>query len=164
MNLKTRIKILKTVLLVCAILFGLTLWWTRSDDFQSLSAYSLSPNAIYYRFMHLSMFAFFLLNAHYKKYATEYILALLVGFILAFDMYHDTDMHNISTVGLVLLACFTLLFNAKDSLKIGIALALSISSVVVFCIGYFTSFHHLFAEIIVMACLSTGKLIEIHNE
>ncbi len=158
-------KLLKTILLVFAILAAFSVWWTREVDLQSLSAYATAINVAFYRTMHLCMFAFFILNAQgFKKYVTEYVIALGIAFIFIFDMYDFPLLHNIATAFTVILACFTLLVNTEPGLKERIAIPLVIGAVFSFCIGYFTSFHHLFAEIITMSLISTGKLIEIHNK
>ena len=158
-------KTLKTILLSITFISALLLWITRESYLPSLSAFALSDNASWYRLMHLSMTWFFLINAmDFKKYATEFILALGIGLILIFDMYHHPLIHNLATAFTIALACFTLIVNAKSSLKENIAIGLVAIAVIIFLIGYLTNFHLLLAEIIVMALISTGKLIEIHHK
>jgi len=158
-------KLLKTIMLSITFLSAVMLWLTRDEYLGSLSAFALSDNALYYRLMHLSMTWFFLINAiEFKKYATEFILALGVGLILIFDMYQFPVIHNISTAMVILLACFTLIVNAKSTLKKWVAVLLVIGAIGSFVIGYFTNFHLLLAEIITIVFIAVGKLIEIHNK
>jgi len=158
-------KLLKTILLSVTFLSSILLWITRDEYLPSLSAFALSDNAVWYRIMHLSASWFFLINAiEFKKYATEYILALGMGLILAFDMYHHTTIHNVVTVFTLVLASFTLLVNAETTFKKGIALIFVIGALGSFALGYFwTGFHFLMAEIIAMTFLSSGKLTEIYS-
>ena len=159
-------KLLKTLLLSISFISAGLLWFTREEWMPSLSAFALSKNAVFYRFMHLSLSWFFLINAiEFKKYATEFVLALLVGCILAFDMYHHQVLHNTATALTISLVSFTLLVNAKDSLNRGFALLCVVGAILSFVLGYFwDSFHLLFAEVLCMAFLSAGKLKEIYNE
>jgi hypothetical protein len=157
-------KLLKTILLLLSILFSALIWVTRGEDLTSLSAYATADNNVFYNLMHLTASWFFLLNARVKKYATEYLLALGMGLILAFDMYKHTSLHNIVTVVTILLACFTLLWNRETSLDKKVGIAVVISAVSVFVIGYFTDYiSFLLAEILVMVLLSSAKLKEIHG-
>ena len=158
-------KLLKTLLLSVTFTSAFLLWLTRSEWMPSLSSFALSDNVVFYRFMHLSMSWFFLVNAiEFKKYATEFVLALLVGCILAFDMYHHYTLHLIFTAGTILLGCFTLLFNVNKGLNSAFALICVLGAVGSFTTGYFIdSFHFLLAEVICMAFLAAGKLKEIYN-
>jgi hypothetical protein len=158
-------KLLKTILLSVTFLSAFLLWLTRSEWMPSLSSFALSENVVFYRFMHLSMSWFFLINAlEFKKYATEFVLALLVGCILAFDMYHHHTLHLIFTAATVLLCCFTLLFNVNKGLNSTFAMICVVGAVGTFAVGYFVeAFHFLLAEVICMAFLSAGKLKEIHK-
>ena len=158
-------KLLKTILLSITFLSAGLLWLTRDQYLPSLSAFALSPNAMFYRTMHISAAFFFLINAiDFKKYATEFVCAAGMALILIFDMYNTPTLHNVFTVATLLLVCFTLLVNVKKTyLNKTIAISLVAASIVIFAIGYFTNFHLFFAEVIAMAFLSTGKLIETHN-
>ena len=156
-------KRLKTTLLSLSFVFAGLLWFTKDEYLPSLSAFALSSNAMYYRAMHLSVAFFFMINAiDFKKYATEFALAGGMGLILIFDMYNTPTLHNVITVSTILLACFTLVVNSiiekwRAWLLVG-------GAVGAFVIGYFTDFHFLLAEVMCMAFLATGKLLEIHKK
>lgn len=158
-------KILKTVLLSITFISAALLWFTKDQYMSSLSAFALSDNAMYYRAMHLSMIGFFIVNAiSLKKYVTEYAIALGLALVLMFDMYNSPVLHNVFTVGTLLLACVTLLINVrKNTLDRSLARLLVACAVGIFLIGYVTEFHFLLAEILAMLCIATGKLIEIHE-
>lgn len=156
-------KVLKTILLSITFLSAITLWLTRDQYMPSLSSFALSDNAMWYRMMHVSVVMFFTINAvEFKKYATEFALAGGMACILIFDMYRTPDLHTIITVGTLLLACVTLFVNSKIS-KV-VAGFLTLSAAGIFAFGYFTEFHFLLAEVLAMACISAGKLIEIHQD
>ena len=156
-------KLLKTILVAISFISAGLLWITREKYLPSLSAFALSPNAMFYRAMHISMMLFLMINAvDFKKYATEFALAGGMGLILIFDMYNTPTLHNVLTVSTVLLACVTLLVNSKINKKV--AWGLIIGAVGIFAYGYFTDFHFLLAEVLCMACLSAGKLVEIYSK
>ena len=157
-------KTLKTILLGVTFLSAGLLWWTRDEWLGSLSAFALSDNVLFYRSMHLSMFAFFLINSRFKKYATEYFLALGIGLILVFDMYHHPTIHFWATLLTILLACFTLIVNAESSLNKTFAGFMIGGALTSFACGYFIeSFHFLLAEVLCMGFIATGKLKEIYK-
>jgi uncharacterized membrane protein len=131
----------------------------------SLSAFALSENAMWYRLMHISTAFFFLINAiDFKKYATEFVLAGGIGLILVFDMYNSPLLHNWITALTLGLACLTLLINVrKNTLDKTLSRILVACAIGIFLVGYFTKLHFFFAEVIAMAILATGKLLEIHQ-
>lgn len=156
-------KTLKTILLISSFLFSGILWLTREEYLESLSAFALSKNALYYRAMHISTILFFMVNAiSYKKYATEFALAGGMSLILIFDMYNHNVLHSIFTISTVLLACLTLVINSKLNKRLSWILV--IGACTTFSIGYFTSMHFLLAEVITMAILASGKLLEIYKK
>lgn len=161
-------KTLKRILLIASPVFAALLWVTRSEYLDSLSAFALSDNLVFYNLMHVSMLSFFMLNAQdYYRFNKNFILELLVGFgfgmILSFDMYNNLILHDIFTVGTMLLAGFTLIRNS-NGFETHVMWALSSIAVVVFLLGFFIStIHHLLAEIIAISALSIGKLREINR-
>ena len=149
------IRILRTVLVCASIVSAILLWFTRSEWLNSLSAFALSDNVVYYRVMHLTAVLFFALGER-----KNLILAFGMASILAFDMYHFPTIHNIVTAFTLGYACFDLIRTNKGFERT-IMIFLSFSAVLFFCIGYFVdSFHHLLAEIIAMVCVMNGKLRE----
>ena len=158
-------KFLKTIALLITFASALALWLTRENYMESISAFALSKNALYYRTMHLSMVFFFLINAvDFKKYATEFVLAAGVAGILIFDMYNNPVLHNIFTVGTLVLACITLLINVKeDSLSRELAVLLVLCTLGIFAVGYYTDMHFFLAEVLAMGFVATGKLIEVYK-
>lgn len=158
-------KFLKTLLLLTTLISSILLWETKPQPLPSLSAFALEDNALYYRIMLLSASWFFLINAlEFKKYVTEYILALGMGLILVFDMYHFPITHNIIVGVTFLLACITLIINTHKQLNEALAMVIVILAILTFIVGYFEeSIHLLFAEVVAMTLISTGKLIEIHS-
>lgn len=158
-------KQLKTVLLTLSIAFGWMVYITRDPELNSLSAHAITANNVFYNLMHLCASWFFLLNARYKRYATEYILALGMGLILAFDMYKHTTFHNLFTLLTLLLASFTLLWNRKDTLDKWFGISCVAGATGVFALGYFTDIiYFLVAEIWAMTFIAVGKLKEIHGK
>lgn len=158
-------KLLKTLLLGITFVSALLLWFTRDQFMPSLSSFALSENAMYYRMMHISILYFFVINAvEFKKYATEFVIAGGIGCILIFDMYNTPLLHNVFTGATLALACITLLINVKTSaLDRSLAWLLVGCAVGIFLVGYFTKLHFFFAEVIAMACIAAGKLVEIHR-
>ena len=151
-------KIVSTILVSITIFCSIMVGVTAIEQLGSLSAYALADNVLWYRLMHLSVVMFFMLNIDKNKYN------LYIGFgmalILAFDMYHFQNVHNIITVATFTLAAYSLIevvkgFARSQMLFIGVA------AVLVFGVGYFSNFRHLTAEIIAMSVLMNGKLIEI---
>lgn len=154
-------KLLKTILLSITFISAALLWITRSEYMDSLSAFALSENARFYRLMHISAAFFFLVNAlDFKKYATEYALAGGMALILIFDMYNDPVLHYVFTVATLLTACVTLIINSH--LKKWLSYSITVAAVVVFLVGRTPLLHFLFAEVIAMALIASGKLTEIY--
>ena len=154
------IKNISIALVITSILSACILWFTRSEWQDSLSAFALSDNVMWYRLMHLSASWFLVLN--YKSSWHNLVIGFGMGLILIFDMYHFFIIHAIVTVATIVFTCYSLIINSKD-FEQHLMLFLSGVAVLIFGIGYFNStFHLLLAEIIAMLCLMTGKLREFY--
>jgi len=152
--------LISIALVITSILSACMLWFTRSEWQESLSAFALSDNVMWYRLMHLSASWFLILN--YKSSWHNLIIGFGMGLILIFDMYHYFTIHAIVTVATIVFTCYSLIINSKD-FEQHLMFFLSGVAVLVFGIGYFDStFHLLLAEIIAMLCLMTGKLREFY--
>jgi len=152
------IKLLRTVLSSVSIVSAVLVWLTRTRPLESLSAFALEDNAIYYRIMHISASLFFILGGRINR--MDYYLSFGMALILAFDMYHYPIIHNTVTGATLLLACLSLIYYSKGFER-SLMWFLSGVAVGVFTIGYFSpSLHLLLAEIIAMACIMCGKLRE----
>ena len=154
-------KVLSTILISLTILCSIMVGVTATEHLKSLSAYALADNVLWYRLMHITAIMFFMLNKNKNKY--NLFVGFGMGLILAFDMYHFHIIHNVVTVGTLLLAAFSLIEVARGLTKKQMIM-LSVAAVSVFCVGFFTNFRHLTAEIIAMAILMNGKLLEIYKD
>ena len=151
-------KAVSTILITLTILCSIMVSVTATEHLKSLSAYALSENVLWYRLMHLSAVMFFMLNTDKNKY--NLYIGFGMGLILAFDMYHFQTIHNLVTVGTLVLAAYSLVEVVKGLVRSQM-LFIGVAAVLVFCVGYFTNFRHLTAEIIAMAVLMNGKLLEV---
>jgi len=133
------------------------IWLTRTKPLESLSAFALEDNAIYYRIMHISASLFFILGGRINR--MDYYLSFGMALILAFDMYHFPVIHNTVTALTLLLACTSLVYYSKGFER-SLMIFLSGTAIGIFVIGYFFSLHLLAAEIIAMGCIMCGKLRE----
>lgn len=146
---------------VLTVIFAIMVSVTAKETLPSLSAYALSENVLWYRLMHLSAVIFFMLNIEKNKF--NLYAGLAMALVLAFDMYHFPVIHDIATVSALLIAGYSLIIAYTGFMK-SLMIFLSGVAVVIFCIGYFNStFHHLLAEIIAMAALMNGKILENIN-
>ena len=152
-------KTISTILISITILSSIMVSVSATEYLQSLSAYALSDNALWYRLMHLTAVMFFMLNTDKNKY--NLFIGFLMALILAFDMYHYETIHNVVTASALALAGFSLISVAKGFTRIQM-IFITACAVGVFCLGYFNNtVHHLLAEIIAMTCIMNGKLIEL---
>lgn len=150
-------KLISTILVSFSIVSAIMVSLTASEQLGSLSAYALADNVLWYRLMHLSAVMYFMLNIDKNRF--NLFIGIGMGLILAFDMYQFQTLHNIITASTLALAAYSLIkvvrgFERSQMIFLGVA------AVGVFCVGYFTNFRHLTAEIIAMATIMNGKLIE----
>lgn len=153
------IKTISTILISITIISAIMVSISATEQLNSLSAYALSDNVLWYRLMHLTAVMFFMLNIYKNKY--NLYIGFLMALILAFDMYHYPIIHDVVTASALALAGFSLISVAKGFTRIQM-MFISIVAIIIFCLGYFNNtVHHLLAEIIAMSAIMNGKLLEI---
>ena len=108
-----KMKILKTAILVCTLLFAATLWFTGDKPLESQSAFALEPNNHWYWLMHLSIFSTFILDAYTHRRFWSYLVSFMVIWIVAFDMYAYPILHNLVTGAMILMAIANIIYYAK---------------------------------------------------
>lgn len=150
-------KLLRTCLLIGSILSAIVLWITRTGYSPSLSSFANANNQIFYYLCLLSSSWFFILNGSKRDNNLDYWVGFGMGCILLTNMYIMPIAHNIAT-GLTLgLAIFNIIYETSKKERI-VNIFLGIGAIGIFCIGYFTSFNFLFAEVIAMACIAIGMI------
>lgn len=103
-------KIIRTLVLVAAIVFGALLWFTRIEWMNSQSEFALADNNYWYRLMHISIILTFMLDAIVYDRAWSFLVAVATVGILMFNMYEYPLTHNIMTGVMAVLAAGNLIY------------------------------------------------------
>lgn len=150
-------KVIKTIILTCAIIFTFILWGTRIEDLPSQSAYALSENNIWYILMHCSIIASFLLDWFtHKKRWLNFLPAIGSFFILYWDMYNSSALHNWATGFTMATAVLSLLVYAPTARERVYIAVNCIVGAFMFPLGLFTEVPLFFTEIIAEFCIGIG--------
>lgn len=144
---------IRTILLISSLISGVLLYVTADVKYNSLSAFVKSENVIFYNAMHMFASWFFMLNAAKTNNKLDYMVSISIGSVLMVDMYNHLIAHNILAALTLLLACFNIVHNSYKKRKI-FNIALSIFSITIFLVSFYTNFHFLKAELLSMFCIS----------
>lgn len=143
--------------MIGSILSAITLWLTRTEYFPSLSSFANANNQIFYYLCLLGSSWFFILNGAKRDNNLDYWVGFGMGGILLTNMYIMPTAHNIVTGLTLALAVFNIIYETTKKERI-VNTFLGAGAVGIFCVGYFTSFNFLFAEVIAMAFIATGMI------
>lgn len=143
-----KIKILKTAILVCTLLFAGILWFTGDEPLQSQSAFALESNNHWYWLMHLSIFFTFILDAYTHRRFWSFLVSFFVIWIVAFDMYAYPMLHNIATGIMAVLAIGNVIYYAGPKERM-FAIVNSFVGALLFILGLLSTVHLFFGEVVI---------------
>jgi hypothetical protein len=148
-------KILKTAVIVCTVLFAAILWFTGNQTLQSQSAFALEPNNYWYWLMHCSIFFTFVLDAYTDKRLWSFLVALLVLGIVGFDMYEYPLLHNIMTGAMAILAVGNVIYYAHPKER-PIAIMSAFIGSLLFVLSLFTDISVFLGEVVIECTLGVA--------
>lgn len=150
-------KTIKTLFVVFSIVFAFMLWWTRTEELQSQSAYAISGNSFWYYAMHISIVLSFISDwiTHRNRWI-NWLPAIGSVLIMVFDMYNYPSAHNWATGYTMGSAVLSLLVYAPSPReRIYIALNCLVGALM-FPLGIYTEVHLFFTEVIAEFCIGIG--------
>tara|TARA_R110000822_G_scaffold227017_2_gene359703 strand:- start:5203 stop:5679 length:477 start_codon:yes stop_codon:yes gene_type:complete len=156
-------KILKTAVLICTILFAAILWFTGDKTLESQSAFALEPNNHWYWLMHLSIFSTFILDAYTDRRFWSFLVSIFVLGIVAFDMYGYPMLHNIMTAIMAILAVGNIIYYAGPKEK-PIAWMSAFVGSFLFLLSVLTGIHIFLGEVVIEFALGVAMTRRIWNK
>jgi len=152
----------RTILMILTLLMPLILWWTRTDDLKSMSAYANSGNNFYYHAMHMFASWFFLLQGAAKRRNLYYWIGFGMGGILLTNMYVVPTVHNVVTAITLGTAVASMVFySTKHNMSSNILM--SVLAIGIFVLGYLVdSVHLFFAEWFSMLVIAVHMIKKVY--
>lgn len=158
-----KMKILKTAILVCTVLFAGILWFTGDKPLQSQSAFALEPNNHWYWLMHLSIFSTFILDAYTHRRFWSFLVSFFVVWIVAFDMYAYPMLHNVVTGIMAILAIGNVIYYASVKERMFAIVNCTVGSLL-FILGLLSTVHLFLGEVIIEFTLGVAMARRIWSQ
>lgn len=151
-------KLARTILILLILLMPILIWATKIEQLPSLSAYALSPNAIYYRAMHLFGSWLFLIEGQKFRRHLDMVTGICMGFILIVDMYFSGTVHNIFTASTMGLASFGIIYYSHWR-YLGTNILISACAIAAFLLGLLLPYTSsiFWGEVFAMFCIGVSR-------
>lgn len=151
-------KLARTILILLILLMPILLWATKIEQLPSLSAYALSPNALYYRAMHLFGSWLFLVEGQKFKRHLDMLTGICMGFILIVDVYFSQIFHNIFTAATMGLAVLSIIYYS-DFRNLGTNIMIATSALAAFLLGLYLPYTSsvFWGEVFAMFCIAVSR-------
>lgn len=155
-------RLTRTTLMILTLVMPLVLWFTRTEDFPSMSAFANAENNPFYHAMHVFGSWFFLLMGAAYRRNWYYWTGFGMGGILFTNMYLVQTVHNIvtaTTMGLAVL-CMIVYSNQRNMVS---NIVMASLAVIIFILGFLTNTVHLFfAEWFAMFLIAVSMIRRIY--
>ena len=125
------------------------LWITRNEWLPSQSAFANQPNVWWYYGMHASIALTFILNYIRNRTFVSILVAIATAFIVIWDMYTASMLHNIATGTMAALACYDMIRYTSTIQRPYVLMNCGVGAIV-FLLGFLIwDVHLFFAEMVI---------------